>query len=195
MPNIMIHEEVAYFLKDKINLSSYDFYLGVLVPDSPNLYGFAEKEVRWTAHIRRKDLNDWRIALKDFYNASLSNYPKDFLIGYVVHVLTDIIYDDLLYLNVRDKIMNDNISKEESHNVMRDDMDKYYFNEVENIKRILNSNNTSYEINGISKELMLAWKNKFINTNINTNTSKYQTSDIIIILNNQVLKELPLIIN
>ena len=99
--------------------------------------------------------------------------------GYYIHILTDIIYDDFLYLKVREEILKDNHSLEESHDIMRTDMDKYYFNEIEEIKDILNKDNVTYEINGISKELMSEWKEKVLKGLNNKNESIYITQEII----------------
>ena len=45
MPNIFIHEKVAYNLaKENKYLDTPNFYLGVLAPDAVNLNGFAPKE-------------------------------------------------------------------------------------------------------------------------------------------------------
>lgn len=190
MPNIMIHEEVGHYLSKKINKNSYNFFLGILAPDSPNTYGFGKKEDRWLAHQRRKDYDEWRSALKEFYQKEKTNYDEDFLLGYYIHILTDIIYDDFLYLKVREEILKDNHTLEESHDIMRNDMDKYYFNEIENIKSILNKDNTTYEINGISKELMSEWKEKVLREINNKNESIYITQEIIDTLNELVYKEL-----
>lgn len=190
MPNIMIHEEVAHYLSNKINKNSYNFYLGIIAPDSPNTYGFGKKEDRWLAHQRRKDYNEWRNSLNEFYQKEKNNYDEDFLLGYYIHILTDIIYDDFLYLKVREKILKDNHSLEESHDIMRTDMDKYYFNEIEEIKDILNKDNVTYEINGISKELMSEWKEKVLKELNNKNESIYITQEIIDTLNELVYKEL-----
>lgn len=190
MPNIMIHEEVGHYLSKKINKNSYNFFLGILAPDSPNTYGFGKKEDRWLAHQRRKDYDEWRSALKEFYQKEKTNYDEDFLLGYYIHILTDIIYDDFLYLKVREEILKDNHTLEESHDIMRNDMDKYYFNEIEDIKSILNKDNTTYEINGISKELMSEWKEKVLREINNKNESIYITQEIIDTLNELVYKEL-----
>lgn len=190
MPNIMIHEEVGHYLSNKINKNSYNYYLGLLAPDSPNTYGFGKKEDRWLAHQRRKDYDEWRKSLKDFYQVEKTNYDEDFLLGYYIHILTDIVYDDFLYLRVREEILKDNHTLEESHDIMRNDMDKYYFKEIENIKEILNSDNTTYEINGISKELMSEWKDKTLNELTTENKSIYLTDEIINELNELVYKEL-----
>lgn len=190
MPNIMIHEQVGYFISKKLNISSYDYYLGLLAPDTPNLEGFGIKEERWTSHVRMKDLNEWKINLNNFYKKEKNNYPKDFLLGYYIHILTDIIFDDILYKKVRKEIMNDNYSKETSHDIMRDDMDKFYFNEIEEIKKILKENNFAYNILNNNKENILKWKNKQLNNLTNKNTSKYITEDIIKTLDEEVLNEI-----
>ena len=189
MPNVMIHEEVGYFLSNKLNKNSYNYYLGLLAPDSPNTYGFGKKEDRWLAHQRRKDYNEWRNSLKEFYNQEKNNYNEDFLLGYYIHVLTDIIYDDFLYLKVREEILKDGYSLEESHDIMRNDMDKYYFNEIEEIKNILSKENETFEINGINKELMSKWKDKVLEEFTNKNESIYITKELINTLNELVYKE------
>lgn len=190
MPNIMIHEEVGYFISKKINKKSYNYFLGLLAPDAPNTYGFGKKEDRWLAHQRKNDYNEWRNSLKEFYEKEKNRYDKDFLLGYCVHILTDIIYDEFLYLKVREEILKDNINIEESHEVMRKDMDKYYFEEIEIIKDILNKEKNTFEINGISKDLMYEWKNKTLNELTNENKSIYMTNEIISTLNELVYKEL-----
>lgn len=189
MPNVMIHEEVGYFLSNKLNKNSYNYYLGLLAPDSPNTYGFGKKEDRWLAHQRRKDYNEWRNSLKEFYNQEKNNYNEDFLLGYYIHILTDIIYDDFLYLKVREEILKGGYSLEESHDIMRNDMDKYYFNEIEEVKNILSKENETFEINGINKELMSKWKDKVLEEFTNKNESIYITKELINTLNELVYKE------
>lgn len=189
MPNIMIHEEVGYYLSKKLNKNSYDYYLGLLAPDAPNTYGFGKKEDRWLAHQRCKDYQEWRKSLKEFYQREKNNYNEDFLLGYYIHVLTDIVYDDYLYMKVRESIQKDNHSIEECHDLMREDMDKYYFKEIENIKDILLSASTTYEINGISKELMSEWKEKVIKNFTNECSCIYLIPEIINTLNELVYKE------
>jgi len=160
MPNIRIHEEVAYIYTR--NHKEYDnkyFYLGVLAPDSPNLEGFAPKVERWTAHQRDKDYDEWERKIKKFYIENKDNYNKYFIFGYLFHVITDIVYDRDIYLDVREIIMKDNISLEDSHNVMRKDMDYYgtNFKEFDYIKNKLLELDEYYDILNISKEKLEAW--------------------------------------
>ena len=69
MPNIFIHEKVAYNIaKENKYLDTPNFYLGVMAPDAVNLNGFAPKEERWTSHLRDKKLSTWRQNIIDFYN-------------------------------------------------------------------------------------------------------------------------------
>ena len=190
MPNIMIPEEVGNYLSTKLNKNSYNFFLGILAPDAPNTYGFGKKEDRWLAHQRKKDYDEWRKSLNDFYQREKNNYDEDFLLGYYIHILTDIVYDDFLYLKVREEVLKDNYSLEESHEIMRKDMDKYYFDEIKNIKEILESEDTTYEINGITNKLMSEWKEKTLKELVSENKTIYHSKEIINELNELVYKEL-----
>lgn len=163
MPNIRIHEQVAYIYANKYKeYLNKEFFLGVLAPDSPNLEGFAEKEERWTAHQRKKDLNKWLDKIINFYNTNKSNYNKYFIYGYLFHVITDIVFDEKYYLKVRDKIINDNNLVEESHNIMRNDMDNYgtTVKEYNIVINYLNEITEFYDILNIDKELLRKWKDK-----------------------------------
>ena len=194
MPNITIHEKIGYELSKELNTNSYDYYLGLLSPDTPNLNGFGPKEERWASHVRRKDLNEWRNSLKDFYHNNKDKYNKDFLLGYIIHILTDIIFDDYFYRDIRKEIIKDyGCDKDSAHKIMRKDMDKYYFKELDIIKNILLNDNTSYNINSISKEKIILWKNKCINNFSSNNNSKYISNKLIKDLANKVYEELLMI--
>lgn len=191
MPNITIHEKIGYELSKELNTNSYDYYLGLLSPDTPNLNGFGPKEERWASHVRRKDLNEWRNSLKDFYHNNKDKYNKDFLLGYIIHILTDIIFDDYFYRDIRKKIIKDyDCDKDSAHKIMRKDMDKYYFKEFEDIKDILSSSNNSYDILNNTKENILKWKDKNVEINISKDTSEYINEKILVELKNIILKEL-----
>lgn len=190
MPSAIIHEKVGYLLGKKLNANSYDYYLGLLAPDSPNLNGFAPKEERWPAHVRRKDLNEWREALLKFYLASKNNYPKDFILGYYIHILTDIVFDDFFYKKIRKEIKMQGYSKEDAHQIMSNDMEEYYFIEFDEIKEVLKNNQIAYNINNISKELLTSWKDKIINVPIKSNKREFVTEEVIENLAHIVYEEL-----
>jgi len=192
MPNIRIHEEVAYIYAKKYN--EYDnkyFYLGVLAPDAVNVDGFAPKEMRWTSHQRDKDYNIWKNNIIKFYKENKDKYNKYFIYGYLFHVLTDIIYDDIYYLKVREKILKDNISLEESHNIMRKDMDYYgsNFKEFNHVKDKLQEIDEYYDILNINKEELKRWKETNLEE-LEISKYKYITRKIISDLETDLEKEL-----
>lgn len=188
----MIHEKIGYLLSKELKINSYDYYLGLLAPDSPNLYGFAEKKVRWQAHVRQKDLQEWRKSLLDFYKNNQKNYPKDFLLGYFIHILTDIVYDDYFYLPITDQIKKD-FPSSNTHELLRMDMDKYHFEEIEIIKEILEKETKTYSINGIEKEQMQKWKEKQLATFVKSNKSVYHRETILNLLARKVREELSIL--
>ena len=71
MPNTVVHEEVGYYLSKKLDISSYEYYLGLMAPDAVNVKHFANKQERWTSHVRDKDLNIWKENLKKFYKKEI----------------------------------------------------------------------------------------------------------------------------
>ena len=194
MPIIAIHEEVASKLaKNDKTLDTKDFYLGALAPDAINLhYTKAPKELRWIAHQRKKDLNDWRQSLKEFYNKEKNNYPKNFLLGYITHILTDIIFDDYFYQDITDTMLKNNILSQETHDLMRKDMEYYATNSKYKsvIKENLSNQNTYYDILNISKENLKQFTEKNITTESETIESKYITEELLNNLTNRVNEEL-----
>ena len=188
MPSITIHERVGEYIAKKENISSYDYYLGLLAPDAPNLEEFAPREERWMAHQRRKDYDEWKKSIKNFYHQEKNYYPKDFMIGYYIHVITDIIFDDLFYESVREKILEE-YPFEKAHDIMRKDMNLYYFKEIESIKDLLIKEDKSYDILNISKERLLKWKNKKIEEWNPPNKSVYISEELLKELEEKVYEE------
>lgn len=195
MPNIFIHEKVAYNIaKENKYLDTPNFYLGVLAPDAVNLNGFAPKEERWTSHLRDKNLSTWRQNIIDFYNKEKSNYASYFLDGYLIHILTDIIFDDHFYSNVIDLIKKDHKDIEDAHPLLLKSMNDYAIVNkddklVGHIKEKLN-NADSLNIRNISKEQLLSWSKKQLNYNESSSiTNPYITDDLIEKITTQVSKE------
>ena len=193
MPNIMIHEKVAYLVAQKYkDLDTGNFYLGAMAPDAINLNGFASKEERWYSHLRSKDLQEWRSNIINFYYENLTNYPLEFITGYLIHILTDIIFDDKFYKKLKDKIdPTEDISK--YHQKLLKYMD-YYFKVNETSKEWLYikeklMNVKTYNIRNITPNLLLKWKAKQFtlkhdnyeeNNYINDNLIKELTKEVII---------------
>ncbi len=99
MPSAAVHLTVAHMLKDKLNVSDdSSFYLGAISPDAVNLNGFAEENIRYAAHLRSKDYNEWKQNIKDYYISHRSDYSdsEDFFKGFLLHLYTDIAWDEVV---------------------------------------------------------------------------------------------------
>lgn len=201
MPNIFIHEKVAYNIaKENKYLDTPNFYLGVLAPDAVNLNGFASKEERWTSHLRDKNLSTWRQNIINFYNKEKDNYPSYFLNGYLIHILTDIIFDDYFYDRVIDMIKKDHKGIEDAHPLLLKSMNDYaIFNKNDKFMRYIKeklNNADSFNIRNISKEELLSWSKKQLNYNeSSSNINPYITDNLIEKITNQVNKEYSDIVN
>ena len=176
MPSSNIHLKVAYELNKRLNINSIDFIVGNISPDAVNLNGFAPRELRWTAHLRDKDLNIWKNNAIEFYENNKKSINNNFLLGYVTHILTDIIHDEYLYRTQIKQIITDTkCMDEEAHDLLRNDMNNYTFNEYNIVKEQLINYKNTYEIRNISKELLSNWILKVIDIYNENTTSKYQT--------------------
>lgn len=193
MPTSTIHEIVGKKLANKYkNLDNYNFYLGCIAPDSVNCKGFAEKEIRWNAHLRDKDLSIWKNNIITFYNQFKNKYNKEFIIGYITHIMTDIVYDEELYLKVTYPMKNIGKIEHEAHLHMLEEMKSYGNNneDFNYVKNILSTNNNYYNIRNIDEELMSNWKNKVITETLPDIKPQFITEEIINELVDKVEKEL-----
>lgn len=193
MPNTVVHEEVGYYLSKKLDISSYEYYLGLMAPDTVNVEHFANKQERWTSHVRDKDLNIWKENLKKFYKEERNKINNDFLLGYTIHILTDIVYDEYFEEKIHKEILKNNQEKDYWY-IKWSDMDKYSFKEQSTINTILLKNNNYIEIKNITKEKLLKWKEKYLKNQSNLNKSLYFNQKIIDNLNIRVEEELKEII-
>lgn len=195
MPTTGIHEEVAYLIANKYKkLDTSNFYLGAIAPDAVNINGLAEKEIRWESHLRNEDLDVWMNNVKKFYYENKEKNNEEFLLGYVLHIITDIIHDKYFYWPIRKKMDLENINKHHQHELLRSSMEEYdYQNEKEpfwsHIKEKLD-NCSVYSIRNIKEEDLLAWKNKSLEKhNVSLTLNKYITKDDIVALTNKVEEE------
>ena len=194
MPSSNIHLKVAYELNKRLNINSTDFIVGNIAPDSVNLNGFASKEDRWTSHLRDKDFDIWIEKAKTFYELNKDKVDNNFLLGYISHILTDVIHDKYLYIKQREQIYKDtNCRQEEGHDILRKDMDQYTFPEFEKIKELLSTYSNHFEILNVKKEELDSWIKKVLTFYNENKTSKYQTSEdieLLILLVERELKQL-----
>lgn len=96
MPSTMIHLVIAKNISEKFNVSNLgEFYLGAIAPDTVNLHGKAPKEVRYCAHLRDTNYDEWLKNVFEFAkkNNELKEKYPDFFNGFLIHILTDIAWD------------------------------------------------------------------------------------------------------
>lgn len=95
MPSTMIHLLTGLALTRSSNIvaDKSQFFLGCVAPDAVSLYSFAPKPIRWAAHFRSPDLDQWAQNAVDFYTDNINNYNIDFLRGYVLHAFCDLAWD------------------------------------------------------------------------------------------------------
>ena len=106
MPSILFHELVGYKIaKEEKKYDTNEFFLGLIVPDSVNAYGFASKEDRWRTHVRDKNLEIWQKNIIKYYKENEEKYENTYLTGYLVHVLTDIICDKIYQNEIYPKLI------------------------------------------------------------------------------------------
>jgi len=95
MASVLMHLYAGKYFKDKYgkiaDLPRY--YLGCVYPDSVNAFGFASWEVRFPAHLRSRDIDEWYENNRIFYHQNKGKMSEDFLLGYVIHNITDATYD------------------------------------------------------------------------------------------------------
>lgn len=94
VPGAITHLKAAYIFDRKHGFSKPpEFYLGSIAPDCVNLHGHAEKSLRWTAHLRDSSLDVWENNTECFFNEFKGRVNEGLLEGYVLHILTDIVWD------------------------------------------------------------------------------------------------------
>lgn len=94
MPGAITHLKTAYFYNKKYGAAfGPELYLGSISPDSVNINGHAPKAVRWPAHLRDSDLEVWTENAALFYKKNKGKADEAFLRGYILHILTDIVWD------------------------------------------------------------------------------------------------------
>lgn len=134
MPSTMIHLFIADNLKDDLKVCDRgQFYLGAISPDAVNIFGKASKELRYSAHLRSSDYNEWIDNISRFVkdNKDLSEKGSDFFKGFVVHLITDIAWDQTAQPVLFDKMLAKGVSKDELNFAKWDELCGFDNNAVE----------------------------------------------------------------
>lgn len=169
MPTSLFHLNVSKKIAEKYpEYDTPNFYIGAIAPDAVNLNGFAERSIRWEAHKRAKDLDEWKQNIIKFFKQEKDNFKKDYLLGYVVHVLTDIVADELYYRDgLYEDIVKNRTSEDKAFGFFKDQIQVYENSQLneewwKDIKEKL-KNIDAYPINNISKNEIYGWRDKVLN--------------------------------
>lgn len=115
MPSSVVHLFVANNIKQSLEIRNVpQFFLGAISPDAVNTHGFATEEVRYKAHIRSKDVSKWLENIRKFAFSNAKNYVNeaDFFTGFLVHLLTDIAWDEVVQPRLFQGLAEQGISAE-----------------------------------------------------------------------------------
>ena len=167
MPSILFHELVGYeFAKKHKNYNNKEFILGIIVPDAVNAYGFASKEKRWESHCRDKDLDKWTSNIIDFYKENRKIYEKYYLMGYLVHVLTDIFCDKIYNEKIYPKLVEEGYNYDTAYKFYEIALEKLENNNINSLwwKEVKESfkNTKKIPISNIDEKMIEDWEKYLI---------------------------------
>lgn len=140
------------------------FYLGCIAPDSVNLEGFAPKEKRWGAHLRDGNLQTWYENIEKFYYREHGRGDEALLLGYAVHNLTDVAWDECFHDRIWGEMERRNLPPMMDMGLGWDDCFRFDYEElrkswwIEEVAPALRLA-TPQDIGTISKEVLDAYRN------------------------------------
>ena len=99
MTHILIAEKVMEYFDCPIDYSTY--MVGTITPDAVHANPDYSRELKKKSHVfaeglvwgevtGENELEDWFDCVKEFYVNNYFKYDRDFFLGYIVHILTDI---------------------------------------------------------------------------------------------------------
>lgn len=184
MPSILFHELVGYKFSEKHNqYKNNSFFLGVMVPDAVNAYGFASKEKRWGAHFRDSSLDKWETNALNFYKQNKDKYEESYIMGYLVHILTDIFCDKIYQENLYPKLTEKGYDYDSAYSFYEIELEKLENSNINSkwwikVKKDIQKAEKT-PINNIDEKMIEDWINYTINKYNNRNYEKeeYLTED------------------
>lgn len=130
MTHILIAEKVLEYIMTPVDYSTY--IVGAIAPDAvhacPNYirvmkeksHLFAEGAI-WGKVTKESEFNDWLESIEAFYLLNYDRYNRDFFLGYIVHILTDVCSCRQIYAP-----FYNSLSKENFDNKMEQFKDESY---------------------------------------------------------------------
>ena len=116
MPSAVVHLRVAYDLAERLGVVNLgQFYAGAVSPDAVNIDGFAAQSVRYPAHLRSLDYEEWKNTVRTFAKEHSAEWADDtdFFKGFLLHIFTDIYWDELAQPEMFEKLKAAGVSDDE----------------------------------------------------------------------------------
>ena len=184
MPGAITHLKAAYLYNEKVGVQDEGLlYLGSISPDSVNISGHADREIRWPAHLRSSDLDVWLNNAELFYKQNIKRYNKSYLLGYILHIVTDIVWDMEFDKPLFFVMNKSGIAKEELKKARWAELDGYekrqqstdwYYNVIRKLESAAAS-----DISTLSAENINIWRQMVIERKFDENaTSRFINDEI-----------------
>ncbi len=169
MPSIAVHLTVASLLADRLSVSALpDYYLGTISPDSVNVDGFASQQQRYAAHIRSRDPEIWLQNIAEHRRENEDKYSSrpDFYKGFLLHLYTDISWDECVQPLLFDFLRSRGIAEDKLNEKKWDELRGFdrtlserseYITAVEYLKAA-----EPLAVSTVSAELLDRWRGKIV---------------------------------
>ncbi len=185
MPGAVTHLKAAYtfYNESGVDIQLSSFLLGAVCPDSVNLNGHAPKNIRWPAHLRTSDLNIWEQNAVQFYNENKDKYDNSYLLGYIMHIVTDIVWDREYDMPLFAVMHKHGVPKEELKKMRWREIDGYELKQKDTkwLKESLAALKLAKpcDIGTLNSADIEEWRGKILEKKFDVNiTSKYLTDEL-----------------
>lgn len=116
MPSIAVHLTLAHAAAGLLGIKDMpQYYLGNIAPDAVNAQGFAPAAERYAAHLRSRDYGEWKKQIAAYRAAHKEEYAlcPDFFTGVLLHLYTDIAWDEVVQPLLFEHLRGRGFSEEE----------------------------------------------------------------------------------
>lgn len=169
MPSIAVHLCVSAILAERLGIVNFeDLFLGSIAPDSVNVNGFASQEQRYGAHIRSRDVSIWLKNIENFKaeNKSKISERKDLYNGFLLHLYTDIAWDETVQPELFDFLRSKGISEDKLNEKKWDELRGFdsTLSQSDEYKQAVAflAKAEPADIGVISAELLSEWRDKIV---------------------------------